>query len=128
METINANWKRTTDNQDNDILMGKATFIGFAGENKLTNSNGTEYRLANVAFLDTNGNRHESSAAIYDKVLSKSTFTDGDTVSVAAREYNGSMYLSVIGITGAGTLAADSGAFAAVEATEDVDEEVEATA
>ena len=126
MKIIAANFTQTTDNQGNSILMGKATFAGFAGSNKLSNSKGTEYRLANVSFIGADGQTYQTSGAIYDKVMDRNDFSEGDVVSITAREHNGQMYISILGLTGAGTLSATSGAFGAVKAQ--VAEEVEAEA
>lgn len=125
MKIIDANFTQTTDNQGNDIILGKATFTGFGGSNKLKNSNGTEYRLGNITFIGADKKVYQSSAAIYDKVMDKNNFAEGDVVSIAGREYNGEMYLSILGATGVGTLSATSGAFGVVKK---VAEEVEASA
>lgn len=125
MKTVNANFTQTTDNQGNDIILGKATFKGFGGSNKLTNSNGTEYRLGNIEFIGADGKVYQSSAAIYDKVMDRNDFSEGDVVSISAREHNGQMYISILGATGAGTLSATSGAFGVVKK---VAEDVEASA
>ena len=126
MRVVNANFTQTEDNQGNSILLGKATFKGFGGTNKLSNSKGTEYRLGNIEFIGADGKVYQSSAAIYDKVMDRNDFSEGDIVSISAREYNGQMYLSILGLTGAGTIAANSGAFGVVKAQ--VPEEVEASA
>ena len=111
MKIVHANFVEDVDNNGNPILRGKSTFVGFAGNNKLKNSKDTEYRLGNLMFIGADEQTYQTSGAIYDKTLKENNFSEGDVVSVVVREYNGKNYFSILGITGAGLLSADSGAF-----------------
>lgn len=113
MSVVNANFEKDVDNQGNAILRGKATFKGFAGDNILTtaNENQTKYKLGNIEFIGADGKVHQTSGAIYEKVYTKNQLNVDDVVSIVVRSYENKAYVSILGVTGAGTLSIDNGAF-----------------